>query len=99
MSNLIQSVADLLHLGLKRKTDPRYVEHYCLYRSLYLYNLCKAVNPSGNYKVNIVVDKEKEWGHAWLTKDEKAIMKARQTVPFKIERVGENEVFTYWIIL
>lgn len=99
MSNLIQSIKDLVYLGLNRKTDPRYIENYCLYRSLYLYHLCKSLNPSGNYKVNIVLSKEEKWGHAWLTKDEKTIMKARHTVPFKIERIGENDMFTYWIIL
>jgi hypothetical protein len=49
--------------------------------------------------VNIVLSKEKKWGHVWLTKDEKTILKARRTVPFKIEKVGEDKMFTYWIIL
>jgi hypothetical protein len=93
------SIKQLINLKVSGNSDLRYKNHYCYYRSLYWYDFWKTIHPSGNYKVNIVLNGHTDWAHACLTKNDKVFLKARHKIPFKIEKIGEKGKFNYWITL
>lgn len=96
---IIGSIYNLVDLKLSKNANVKYKKNYCYYHSLYWYDFYKLICPKGNYKINIVVSKNINWGHAWLTKDGKTILKSKQKISLKLEKIGENGKFIYWIAL
>ena len=83
----------LSYLNKKHTNNP------CLHRAIYWYQICKYVNPSGRYKISIAIDTRKDWGHAWLTKNERSMAIPKHKIPRKLEKIGESENFIYWIAI
>ena len=99
MKRLFRSLISLVNLTVRKKILNVDINNYCYYHSLYLYDLFKTINPSGNYKVNILLSENGEWGHAWLSNDDIIVLKEKREDTFSIEKIGENIIYNYWIVL
>jgi hypothetical protein len=75
------------------------MQHRCYYRSLFLYNICYLIDRGATYRINIMMHcSKKAWGHAWLTRNGKTfLIPNKHVLPFILEKIGENNRYTFWI--
>ncbi len=76
------------------------INNACLKKSRFVYWICKTLRLKGDFKINIYLkyydDGRPDTGHAWLTRDGKDFAFAFKSLPFKLEKIGENEKYVYW---
>ena len=73
----------------------------CRIISEIVYAVCKLLHLKGDYKINIVYftrgDGIRKRGHAWVTCNDKDVFLTPSYRPHRMNRIGENEKYRYWI--
>jgi hypothetical protein len=85
----------LIHFFFVKSKRER--KNYCYHKACVLYDFFKSLDGAADYRINIAIDVTgRGWGHAWLTRNDRPFPRGR-TVPLRLEAVGSNARYRYWI--
>lgn len=96
----IEEIVEAHPAGFWRRTFPLIFDHWCLKKSRILYRILYPIYGK-RLRINVLMRCREEVvsdsGHAWLTKDGRAMMERSGWHNFAKTKIGDTGKYIYWI--